>query len=227
VPPVLPRTSTRRVALQLRLRADVGLGSGPTKLTMIITGLLSDGWPTESLAIGLSRQLPSRLANASGTPRTKRRRRRSSIERRGHFDIRLEQIGDRARTGVGGILMLLPFSMMSAKSRSKISRAPERESAGYEPILDFVRRPARHCCAIHSAVTRVGIGFRMSTGRPVPRPSPSARDICWRDLATRLMARRMALSVRLGMVIFVVRLKGAVRGLQQGTVSPPNFQNGA
>jgi hypothetical protein len=46
--------------------------------------------------------------------------------------------------------------------------------------------------------------------------SPSARDICWRDLATRLMAWRMAPSVRPGMVIFTVRLLGSIGGCNWG-----------
>ena len=66
------------------------------------------------------------------------------------------------------------------------------------PILDLVRRPSRHCCAIQSAVTRVGIGLRMSTSRPVPRPSPSASVFCLRDLLDALDGVRIVPSVRLG-----------------------------
>ena len=58
--------------------------------------------------------------------------------------------------------------------------------------------------------TRVGIGFKISTRRPTPRPSPSDRVFCLPVLPTVLIAARIALSVRLAIAASECFLLGVV-----------------
>jgi len=97
---------------------------------------------------------------------------------------RLEQIGQEGHTaGTADLLTELESALGSAR-----------------PIFDRLRRRPRHCWAIQSVVTRLGIGLIIRTSRPVPRPSPSVKAICLASLLARSIALRIAASVKLGTV---------------------------